>query len=292
MAMPCLISVIGSVEADLLVAFHAHYRALGVTDFRLAFHFTDHADPATVDELLTTCSDLIGAPRSVSRGPWHETLHSHIRDQLRTAATAEHGPGWHLLADIDEFQTHPLSLPEQVAAAEADQRLVVGGVLLDRVTTDGRLTGWNPTDGLDATYPLGGFLTHRLLHADPRKIVLAHSDAPLALGSHRSPGHRYGNHPLVAVHHFKWRSPIIADLRGRVRHHSSGAWNEETPAIRTEAARLLTHLDTHQGRIDTTDPALDWRSVCLSELPPWWPDLATQITTQFRPPTPAPAAHP
>ncbi|MFG1921074.1 hypothetical protein [Cryptosporangium sp. NPDC048952] len=290
--MPSLISVLGPVEVELLVAFHAHYRALGVTDFRLAFHFTDHADPGTIDELLTACRDLIGPPAIISRGPWHETLHSQLRDQLRAAATAEHGPGWHLLADSDEFQVHPLTMPEQIAAAETDQRLVVGGLLLDRVTADGQLTGWNPADGLDATYPLGGFLTHRLLRADPRKIVLAHSSAPLALGSHRSPGHRYRNSPLVAVHHFKWRSPVIADLQGRVRHHASGAWKEETPAIRTEAARLLAHLDTHDGRIDTTDPALDWRPVSLTEIPPWWPDLAAQITTQFRPPTPSPATQP
>jgi hypothetical protein len=28
MAIHCLISVIGPIEADLLIAFHAHYRAL------------------------------------------------------------------------------------------------------------------------------------------------------------------------------------------------------------------------------------------------------------------------
>lgn len=296
MAMPTLISVIGPIETDLLVAFHTHYRALGVTDFRIAFHFTDHADPRTVDELLAAYADLIAAPPIVSRGPWHESLHSRLRDQLRAVAVAEQGPGWHLIADSDEFHVHPVTLSEQITAAEADSRLVVGGVLMDRVTTDGQLTRFNPTDGLDATYPLGGFLTHRLLHADPRKVVLAHSSAPVALGNHRSPGHHYSNHPLVAVHHFKWRSPVIADLRARVRHHSSGAWTEETPAIRTEASRLLAHLDTHQGRIDTTDPALDWRPVSLTQIPPWWSDLANEITTQFQPPaqirpaTPSPAA--
>ncbi|MBO2458163.1 hypothetical protein [Actinomadura violacea] len=58
------------------------------------------------------------------------------------AAATDTGPGWHLIADSDEFQVHPLPLTDQIAAAEADGRLVVGGVLLDRVTADGRLTGW------------------------------------------------------------------------------------------------------------------------------------------------------
>lgn len=291
---PALIAVIGPVEPDLLRAFHAHYRALGVAEFRLAFHFTAAADPAAVDALLGVCEELIGPPRIVSRGPWHETLHSRLRDRLRAAAAADTGPGWHLIADSDEFQVHPVPPADQIAAAEADGRRVVGGVLLDRVTTDGRLTGWTPdpaagpVGGLDAAYPLGGFLTHRLLHGDPRKIVLAHSSVPLALGSHRSPGHRYAGAPLVAVHHFKWRPPVTADLRGRVRHHTSGAWREQTPAIRTEAARLLAHLREHGDRIDTAAPALDWRPVTLAQIPPWWPEAAARVAADFRPPHRAP----
>ncbi|MCD0449445.1 hypothetical protein LO762_09615 [Actinocorallia sp. API 0066] len=120
---------------------------------------------------------------------------------------------------------------------------------MDRVAADGQLTGWQPTVGLDATYRLGGFLTHRLLRADPRKIVLAHSDAALALGSHRS-----------------------------------GAWKEETPAIRDEAARLLAHLDANDGRIDTANPLMDWRPISLTVLPSWWPELATRVIAEFRPP--------
>lgn len=291
MTMPPLIAVLGPVEPGLLGAFTAHYRALGVIDFRLAFHFTNEAAPAAADAVLAACEELTGPPAIVSRGRWHETLHSELRDRLRAAAAAEVGPGWHLLADIDEFQVHPQPLPTQIAAAERDGGLVVGGVLLDRVAADGRLTGWGPAPGpgglmggLDAAYPLGGFLTGRLLRGDPRKVVLAHSRAPLALGSHRSPGHRAGNAPLVAVHHFKWRPPVLEDLRGRVRHHTSGAWREETPAIRTEAARLLAHLDAHGGRIDVTDPRLGWRPVTLTGLPPWWPRAAARVAGEFQPP--------
>lgn len=86
-------------------------------------------------------------------------------------------------------------IPDVIAAAEAAGSGVVGGVLLDRVRADGRIDGApppstpTPAAALDRAYPLAAFLTHRLLHGDPRKIVLAHCSISLELG-HRSPGNR------------------------------------------------------------------------------------------------------
>jgi hypothetical protein len=179
-----------------------------------------------------------------------------------------------------------------ISAAEHAGSGIAGSVMLDRISRDGRVDDAPAaaTAGeLDRGYPLGGFLTCRLLHGDPRKVVLARSDVPLELGSHRSPGTRPGNHPLVAVHHFKWRPGITADLRRRVRYHSSGQWDEQTPAIRTEAGRLLRHLDQHDGHISTGIPGLDWRPVTLASLPDWWAREAAGIAAGFRPPArPAP----
>lgn len=42
--------------------------------------------------------------------------------------------------------------------------------MLDRVSADGSLTGWDAAEGLDAAYPLGAFLTHRLVRGDPARL--------------------------------------------------------------------------------------------------------------------------
>jgi hypothetical protein len=54
--------------------------------------------------------------------------------------------------------------------------------MLDRVTVGGQLTGWAPHGGLVLAYPLGGALTHGLLHAVPHKIVLVRHDVAVAFG--------------------------------------------------------------------------------------------------------------
>ena len=283
-----MIAVIGPVEPGLLHAFGDHYTRIGVTSFHLAFHFTAEHGPAVTRSALSAARDLPGPPPVISSGPWHEPLHSQLRDQLR----AEAGGGWQMIADSDEFHAYPAPVAAMIAEAEHTGSGVIGGVLLDRVQADGFLSSVPVTGtvaGLDQAYPLGGFLTWKLLGGDPRKVVLARSDMPLALGSHRSPGSRPRNDPLVVVHHFKWRSGVTDDLRRRIRCHSSGEWHEQTPAIRTEAGRLLAHLDHNGGRIDTTSPDLALRPVTLTAMPRWWPHEAAQVAAQFRPPAAAAA---
>ncbi|MGH3766588.1 MAG: hypothetical protein ACRDTX_15810 [Pseudonocardiaceae bacterium] len=281
-AMPPLVAVIGPVEPALLAAFAAHYQHLGITTFQLAFHFPSHVPQQLATELLELAAGLPGPAPRCSQGPWHEPLHAQLRDELRGAA----GPGWHLIADSDEFHTYPAAIPEVIAAAQSAGSLTVGGLLLDRVSTSGSLTAWNPAVGLNATFPLGGFLTGLLLGGDPRKIVLADSRVELALGSHRSPGNKPINTPPIPVHHFKWRHGIETDLRRRVAQHTAGTWCETTPAIRTEAARLLEHLKTHDGKVDTAG-RVPFHPVDVAAAPPWWPYACADLLERWRPPCPA-----
>ncbi|MFE2721891.1 glycosyltransferase family 2 protein [Kitasatospora sp. NPDC059327] len=281
-APPSLVAVIGPVEPALLTAWTAHYRALGVERFHLAFHFPDHVHDAWRRQLLDTARQLDLPFGQVTTGPWHEHTNTELRDALREQA----GAGWHLLADSDEFHTYPAPLGEVTEEAEENGRAVVGGLMLDRVTADGRLALWRPESGLDRAFPLGGHLTHRLLHGDPRKIVLALSDVTVASGNHRAPGRKPDPHTLACVHHFKWRAGVLDDLRRRVDRFASGAWAEDSPAVRSEASRLLQHVDRHHGRIDVSDPRLAFRQVTLDGLPNGWAAEAAKITTAWRPPTP------
>lgn len=279
---PALVSVVGPVEPALLAAWTAHYRRLGIERFHLAFHFPDHVPEAWRHQLVAASHDLGVVPARISTGPWHEHTNTQLRDHLRHQA----GTGWHLIADSDEFQTYPAPLSDMVAQAEAARQKVIGGLLLDRVTNDGRLAFWRPATGLDRTFPLGGHLTHRLLKGDPRKIVLAHSSVTMASGNHRAPGHKPAPDMLACVHHFKWRSGVLDDLERRVKQFASGEWAEHTPAVRSEASRLLLHIDRHHGRIDVSDPRLRFRHVTLDHLPDGWETEAAKIATTWRPPAP------
>ncbi|MFD0381381.1 hypothetical protein ACFQ2B_00075 [Streptomyces stramineus] len=176
-----------------------------------------------------------------------------------------------------------------IVTAERAGRVVVGGLMLDRVTPDGRLAHWRPETGLDRAFPLGGHLTHRLLHGDPRKIVLVHAGVPVASGNHRAPGHKPDPGALACVHHFKWRAGVLDDLRRRAQNFASGNWAEHTPAVRDEAGRLLDHVEGHHGRIDVADPRLGFRRVTLDQLPAGWAAEARTIVTRWRPPAANPA---
>ncbi|MFJ9615656.1 hypothetical protein [Streptomyces noursei] len=279
---PALISVIGPVEVPLLAAWVRHYRWLGIERFLIAFHFPEHVPDRHGHELQAACRELGVIPTGSSTGPWHEHTNTELRDTLRQAA----GPGWHLLADTDEFQQYPAPLPEVIAQAEKSGRRVIGGLMLDRVAASGHLTGWRPEGGLDLAYPLGGHLTHRLLRGDPRKIVLARHDVTVSSGNHRAPGHRPDADRICAVHHFKWRSGVLDDLRRRVQHFSSGTWKEQSPAVRDEASRLLAHVGQRGGVINISDPRLAFRRVNLDRMPFGWPAEARSIFTSWRPHVP------
>ena len=262
-----LISTVGPVEPPLLEAFIEHYRILGVERFELALHMPEPTDPQRLADLLAVCRATIGEPSLVVEEPWHENASDRLREELRRRA----GDGWHLLADADEFQDYPQGLAATLGEAEAAGWRVVGGILLDRIAADGAMPGWSAETGLDRSYPLGGFLTGRLMMGNPRKLVLVHSKVrDLVTGNHQSPSQRPMNRPLVAVHHFKWRSGVEDYLRHRIHMAASGQWRELSPAPREEAGIFLRHIADHNGRSDIDDPHMKFAPTQIGALPSSW----------------------
>ncbi|MFI7286427.1 glycosyltransferase family 2 protein [Streptomyces anulatus] len=257
---PALIAVVGPVEPPLLTAWVHHYRLLGIERFLIAFHFPGHVPDQQRRELQATIRELGIVPTGTSIGPWHEHTNTQLRDTLQHQA----GLGWHLLADADEFQQYPVPLNAVIVQAEDSGSRVVGGLTLDRIAASGHLT-------------------HRLLHGDPRKIVLARHDVTVSSGNHRAPGLRPDADRICAVHHFKWRSGVLDDLRRRVQHFSTGTWQEQTPAVRDEASRLLSHVDQHGGVVNICDRRFAFRRVSLDRLPYKWSSEARSIFTTWQP---------
>lgn len=281
MQQPALVAVVGAIQPKLFRAFVHHYQALGIERFHIGFHIPEHAETELVDMLLASCRELLGPPDLVDGGPfWQRDLHMTIRERLRLAA----GPGWHLLADSDEFQVYPDGIATVIRHAERDHARVVAGVLLDRIHRRGELVDWNEHQGLDAGYPLGGFLTGLLVNGSPRKIVLARHTETLTLGNHRSPGNEPLNDPLIAVHHFKWQHGVEQDLRRRLSAPMSPNTTTAVRATKAEAHRLLEHLRQNHGRIDIADTRLNLRPVSLDQIPSWWTQEARALYTQWRSP--------
>ncbi len=272
-----LICVAGPVEPALLAEFFGHYRRAGVGDFRLAFHFPEDTPREREQVLLELARQHDIRPGIVSRGAWHEDVNARLRDRLRQQATAD----WHLLTDVDEFQQYPGSLADVLRLAARHDAQTVTGLLLDRVAADGSLP--DSAHGLDATFPLGGFLTHFLLRGDPRKVVLARPGAVIADGNHRSPGYKTPVPHVVPVHHFKWRAGVVEYLRQRLSNFETGRWRETTSAMRAEATLFLDWLGRNDGRIDVTGVTPWFRPVNLGTVAAWWQEAAAEIVATWRP---------
>ncbi|MGO9956463.1 MAG: hypothetical protein ACLP50_10855 [Solirubrobacteraceae bacterium] len=237
----------GPVRPEVLEAFLQHYRSAGVEAARLALHMGE-------EENLSLANDLTGVARrfdaQVMRlvyGPWNEDLNPDLRDQLR----ALDPPGtWHILADVDEFHQYPMSVSDLVEAAELQGAQAIPGLLLDRFAADGTLAPFpRAPHAPDGAFPLGAFFTGRISGGDPRKIVLATSDAEVAPGQHWARARGEARDLFTLVHHFKWHASVATYLKERKDAFACGRWREDTPAMREEASRVLDLLSPDCTRI-------------------------------------------
>ncbi|WP_226962759.1 glycosyltransferase family 2 protein [Streptomyces sp. C8S0] len=278
---PTLVAVVGPVEPALLAAWTAHYRQLGIERFLLAFHFPDHVPNAQRHELLAASYALGIVPTQVSTGPWHEHTNTLLRDGLREKA----GPGWHLIADADEFQTYPAPLADVIGQAEDAGRKVAGGLMLDRVAADGSLApgarapGWSGPSPRRAPHPLA--TPGRPAQDRPRTLLGDRGlRQPPRLRPQAGPGHARVCAPLqVALGRPGRPTPTrrAVLLRHLGRAHASRPQRGVSPAGAHRPA-----LRPHRRR----RPRLAFRHVTLDRLPDGWAAEAAMITIGWRPPAP------
>lgn len=269
-----LVAVVGAVEPALFRAFVDHYAKLGVTRFEIAFHFVQSTPTGLREATLRESARLVGSPSSVSSGPWRAETNGLLRDRIR----ANHAAGeWAVVTDVDEFQYHPVSVQEVTAMAARGGRATVEGLLFDRVAASGRPVAIDPSDGIDKTYALGGFITHYLVGGDCRKVTLARSDVVLGSGNHHSPTHpaRVGA-PVSPVHHFKWRQGVIEYLERRAMSFEMSDIPDEI-SMRQECLAILDHFRRNGGRIKVEDERLRLRPTQLGEIPCCWTSESSDV---------------
>jgi hypothetical protein len=272
--MTTVIAVVGAVEDQLVREWVAHYQKLGAERFLIGVHFGPGADAESAERTLDTLGECVpGGAAHVSRGPWLAETNGDIRDALRQRA----GDGWHVVADVDEFQQYPGPLPEVLAEYDRLGEVAVEGLLFDRVTASGELTGWDAAAGLDAGYPLGGFFGSSVLRSDTRKVMAARAEVPLGAGNHWAPGLRVGPSavPPLPVHHFKWR----ADCRRYIEQRRAAFEGSTVPAevlMREECGRVVDHLDANDGRLDVSG-TVEYTVTTLDTMPTGWSERIVAV---------------
>ncbi len=261
----------GPSARDLIKPFAAHYRALGVTEWRLAVHFPGGTQPSDREQLLTALQDAFGPPDLVSEGDWLVPTNGILRDRLRASAQAN----WHLLADADEFQFHPGGIAKTIARCRTSATRFATGLFVDRLGAGGDVAAaaGTPAD-LDRHFPWGSFLTAEIARGDPRKVTLAHRDVKVG-----SPGNHFvWDDPVEApapmpVHHFKWRAGVREYLEHRVLTFEHRTEPREQ-VVRSEAERALEFLSELQ---QIGSDRLATFPASLNELPPDWPAISAPV---------------
>lgn len=269
-----VVAVIGAVEVELLDAFVEYYHRLGVDDFAFAFHFPERVVSDQTDALLRRCREIVGQPKMVTTGRWGAGTNETLRDQIRQSTHSD----WHVLADIDEFQAFNESLHSTIDDCESTLAHYATGLLVDRLPAETESGSFRSTSELDRAYPIGCFLTAKVLGGDLRKVVLARRDVDVAPGNHyvRAQPNAPAASP-VPVHHFKWRPCVRSYLETRAGLFS-GSSDLHEQAMRNEATRALAFMSR-----DTRSQlaSLDWFPASIDRWPHDWRELAGAITSRW-----------
>jgi hypothetical protein len=238
-----LITLVG-VNIDVLPFMLDHYREQGTTSAVLNVHQRWPGDPvlAAVRSIadprgIEVASTFVGEWQSCQESVWRAAMQHHAND-------------WCVLADQDELQVYPDDLRSVLGYCDRKGYDSVTGAFVDRVSADGGFPAVDPAVALWSQFPLGGFISHPMLGADPRKVVAAKGSVIVTKGQHL---------PLtgtpcpiddafVQVHHFKWTAGLVQRLEARAAQLRQGNVTHWT-----ESDRFIRYIQTHRGRIDVAD---------------------------------------
>lgn len=247
----------------------AHYRSLGISSLLLNVQTTSPEDPVLA--VASRVADDFGCGITLSaQGDWQKLIRS-----MYAHARVSKPDDWFVLADQDELQVYPADLQDMINYCEKKGYDYIRGVVIDRISADGRLTELDDELSIWEQFPLGGLLTYALLGGEIRKVVAAKGRVPLAQGQHCA---LWGvacpvEECLVQVYHFKWIKNIVERLEERARQQRMSGiphW--------VESDRFVSYYYSHAGRIQLDDPRL-----LISECRPayrYW-DLVRQLAIHW-----------
>ncbi len=252
-----LITTVGG-HVDVLPHMLEHYRSLGIESFFVNLHLKQEGE--RIREQVEAITREFGCGiSSVAVGNWQMVL-----AEAYLKPREMYPSDWFVLADQDELQVYPAPLADIFADCQGSGWDHVRGMFVDRLARDG---GFPPVQSRSIwkQFPLGAFLSAKVLTADPRKVVAVRGPVPLKKGQHHAmegraaPSRQY----YIPVHHFKWTEGIAQRLASRaaqLREQGYDQWQE--------SALFLEYLRLAGGRVNLVDPNL-YIGECVPEYPHW-----------------------
>jgi hypothetical protein len=239
-------------DAKLLPKFVEHYQNLGIKDFIFIVN-----DPSPDQKLHNYVNGVLALNKLSIACTWPEEFSEAIKQKIERDMIEKHChyDDWVLYTDLDEFQEYPGGLHKYLEQCAKNDIDFLDSRLIDRVSRDGSLTAYDPKKSIELQYPLGGFITSKLLKGWDKKIVAAKAYKIVGGGHHiflRSTGS--GSHTLpykpqisshscgIRVHHFKWDSTVIPRMMEALTY-----MDESLTFWKKEMARFLTHITKHNG---------------------------------------------
>jgi len=201
-------TLVANYDLDLMERFLAHYRAMGVSGFKLALHgFWGRSErDGLAEQPDVEVVELVA-------GRFSEALKLGVLDRMVSGAVGE----WGIFVDADEF----LELPYGRLSRCIDAMQVLGmnalpGFLMQRTSADGTLASLDSERPIGDQFPL---MNPQLCELMGLKNPAWKDKYPIALitpsftsksGNHLPPNDEVCSHaPLRAVvHHYKWRSAL------------------------------------------------------------------------------------
>ena len=242
---------------DVLPHMLAHYRGLGVDSFLVHVQAEETDDPV-IAQTEAIMREFWGEIASVTVGEW---LHNTNRELYRRAMQAR-PDDWFVIADQDELQVYPRELRSILDECDRRGYEYVEGCFLDRLAADGSFPAVRREESIWRQFPLAGFVSARILAANPNKVVAAKGRVELGPGQHYAnisgsrPGGAGGcgcpvEELYVPVHHFKWVEGVLERLEQRAafrRERGDRYWEE--------SQRFVDYCRAHGGKLDVKDESL------------------------------------
>lgn len=213
-----LFSTFGAKRQNLIPQFITHYRQLGVEKFHITLHTDNELSKEEKEEILTKGADFL---KTQDIFTYHHldckfdapTVRKH-HDKIQANIPEQ---DWIIWADLDEFQEYWMDLNALIIDLEAENKNVVYGEFLDRLSADGQLVAFDPKRSIFNQYPLGSKITEEILGGCSRKTTLARADVHLCPGNHVPLPNQQINSAFYSsiVHHFKWDDSVKHRLEAR-----------------------------------------------------------------------------
>ncbi len=222
-------------RTDLWPHFRAHYQTQGITQF-LCITYGPQLDGA----IMIPAS----IPKQSFTGVNDATQHNRVLQQFVSPNE------WCAIADLDEFSIVDegnSTLVDACRQAQADGCNVISGVMQDRLTKDGHFPAHLEAD-IWTQFPLQLDITNRVLGGCKDKVVCLKGWVRVG-GGHHYPIKAdtvFPWHIKATVHHFKWWGANPTQFFTHRINEGKGQW------YTNELQRLATHLEQHDGHIDTS----------------------------------------